>query len=141
MTTRAVLYARVCVDDGENLTGQLEACRRYAHELGWSIVEELAEQGAGGSTANLPELEYMLELAQASAFDVLVVQDAYRLSREVTRLLSLESQLAQQGIKIEYRLPHDSTTTRNILQAACHLRRGRRGKRPLKQEKGAKGSD
>lgn len=118
MTVRAVLYARVCVNDGQNLAEQLEACREYAQELEWSVVEELAEQGAGSGSSSLPQQDHMLQLARAGAFDVLVVRDPSRLSRELTKLLSIEAEVKQHGVEIEYVLPERfSTSPANLLQA------------------------
>lgn len=117
MTVRAVLYARVCVDDGKNLAGQLEACRKHAQELGWDIVEELAEQGAGSGSSSLSRLDHMLELARTGAFDVLVGRDSYRLSRELAKLLAIEAELKRHGVEIEYILPeHLNTPPPNLVQ-------------------------
>jgi DNA invertase Pin-like site-specific DNA recombinase len=133
MTVRAVLYARVCVDDGQSLVGQLAACREQAHELGWNIVEELAEQGAGSRSSSLPQLDHMLELARAGAFDVLVVRDSYRLSRELAKLLAIEAELKRHGVEIEYILPeHLNTPPPNLVQVVMAglpaVRRRRRSK-------------
>lgn len=105
LTVRAVLYARVCVEDGQNLEEQLENCRQQAQARDWSIIEELAEQGAGIGSSVLPQLGHVLDLARDNKFDVLVVHDPFRLSRELSRLLSLEAQLARDGIRIEYGCP------------------------------------
>ena len=63
MTKRAALYAGVCVDDRQNLAEQVETCREHAQEYGWHVVEELAEQGAGSNTSDLPQLNCILEMA------------------------------------------------------------------------------
>jgi site-specific DNA recombinase len=133
MTKRAVLYARVCVDDGQNLAEQLETCRQYARQHDWHVVEELTEQGAGSSSSNLPQLDHMLELARAGAFDVLVVRDPYRLSRELARLLSIEVELQQRGCQIRYG-PSDDFATAGMLQAiATPLPAVHRRQHPEKQ--------
>jgi DNA invertase Pin-like site-specific DNA recombinase len=45
MNKRAVSYARVSSDDrgkdSRNLAGQLEMCREYALQQGWTIIAEL----------------------------------------------------------------------------------------------------
>ena len=118
MTVRAVLYARVCVDDGQNLTEQMETCRKHAQELGLNIVEELAEQGAGSGSPNLSQLDRMLELARAGEFDVLVVRDPYRLSRELAKLLTIEKEVRRQGVQIEYILhSHLGTSVGDMLKS------------------------
>ena len=69
LTKRAVLYARVSGDDrgkeGRNLIGQIEMCREFAQERGWSIVEEISEddRGASGASFELPELSRIIDIA------------------------------------------------------------------------------
>jgi site-specific DNA recombinase len=105
---RAVLYARVSSDDrgkdGRNLDDQIEMCRRYALEHGWQVVRELKEddRGASGAQFDLAELNRMLEMAEAGEFDILVVREMDRLSRDLAKQLYLERLLSQAGIRIEY---------------------------------------
>ncbi len=105
---RAVLYARVSSDDrgndGRNLDGQLDMCRMYAQENGWRVVAELAEddKGASGAAFELPKLKQALEMAQARGFDVLVVRELDRLSRNLAKQLIVEEELGRAGVQIEY---------------------------------------
>jgi site-specific DNA recombinase len=109
-TKRAVLYARVSSDDrgrdGRNLGGQLEMCRTYAQEHGWRVVMELAEddRGASGASFELPQLNRILEMAQQEEFDVLVVREIDRLSRNLAKQLIVEEELRRAGVQIEYAL-------------------------------------
>lgn len=108
MPKRAVTYARVSGDDrhteGRNLQGQLALCRRYAGERGYEIVSELAEddRGASGAAFELPQLDQVRELARAGAFDVLVVRELDRLSRDLLKQLLVEHELKRAGVRIEY---------------------------------------
>jgi len=108
MTKRAVLYARVSGDDrhteGRNLEGQLEACRQYALERGYAIVEELAEdvRGASGIDMGLAQLNRLLDMAQADQFDVLVVREVDRLARDMGKLYVIENRLKLCGVAVEY---------------------------------------
>jgi predicted site-specific integrase-resolvase len=104
MTKRAAIYARVCVDDGHNLAEQVEACRAYAQDHELHIVAEFTDagQGASGAAPTLPQLSRALELAGAGGLDVLVVRDAYRLSRTLPDLLRIEGELHDYGARIEY---------------------------------------
>jgi DNA invertase Pin-like site-specific DNA recombinase len=86
MTARAVLYARVCVDNGQNLAEQLETCRQHTRQHDWHVVEELAERGASGSSLERPQLNRALEMARTGGVGILIVHDPYRLSREWTSL-------------------------------------------------------
>lgn len=108
MSKRAILYARVSGDDrgteGRNLAGQLEMCRAYAQAHSYSIVAELAEddRGASGAAFELPQLNRIRELAQAGAFDVLVVRELDRLSRSLAKQLFVEEELKRVRVAIEY---------------------------------------
>ena len=106
MTGRAVLYARVAVGgEGAGRRGldrQLEACRQHAQGQGWEIMAELAEdeRGVSGLSLDRPQLNCLLAMARAGQFDVLVVRDLYRLSRDLGDLLVLQEELRQHGVQI-----------------------------------------
>jgi site-specific DNA recombinase len=105
---RAVTYARVSGDDrgrdGRNLAGQAEMCREYAQAKGYSIVAELAEddRGASGASFDLPELNNIREMARKSEFDILVVRELDRLSRNLAKQLGVEEELKRCNVEIEY---------------------------------------
>jgi len=105
---RAVVYARVSGDDrqkdGRNLDGQKEMGRDYATEKGYLIVEELAEDasGASGAEIDLPQLIRVREMARKGEFDILIVREIDRLSRNLAKQLIVEQELATAGVRIEY---------------------------------------
>ena len=105
---RAVLYARVSSDDrgreGRNLAGQLEMGQKYAKKHGYTVVAELPEddRGASGAEINLPQLNKVREMARAGKFDVLVVREIDRLSRNLAKQLVVEEELKRAGVQIEY---------------------------------------
>ncbi len=108
MTNRAVLYARVSSDDsyreGRNLQAQLAMGRDYALLKGYLIVEELPEddKGASGASFDLPQLNKIREMASNSEFDVLVVREVDRLSRNLAKQLIVEEELRRCGVRVEY---------------------------------------
>jgi site-specific DNA recombinase len=79
-------------------------CRDYALEHGWRIVAQLAEddRGASGASFELPELNRVLDMARAAEFEVLVVREIDRLSRNLAKQLIVEEELKQHGVQIEY---------------------------------------
>jgi site-specific DNA recombinase len=81
-------------------------CREHALKQGWSIVEELAEddRGVSGASFELPQLNHIRKMAQAGDFDVLVVREIDRLSRNLAKQLIVEEQLKRAGVQIEYAL-------------------------------------
>ncbi len=117
MIKRAALYARVSGNDmaktgGENLTDQLRNCREYAEGRGYTVIGELAEddRGASGASFDLPQLSKALELARTGQYDVLVVRELDRLSRDLAKQLIVEQELGRAGVTIEYVL-YDSSDT------------------------------
>lgn len=105
---RAVTYARVSGDDskndGLNLKSQIDMCRTYALENKYQIIAELAEddRGASGADIDLPQLNRVREMAENGKFDVLVVREIDRLSRNLAKQLIVEEELKRAGVKIEY---------------------------------------
>jgi site-specific DNA recombinase len=110
MEKRAILYARVSGDDrgndGRNLAGQLDMCREYAERQGWHVVEELAEddRGASGASFELPQLDRIRDMANNGEFDILVVREVDRLSRNLAKQLIVEEELKRTGVQIDYAL-------------------------------------
>jgi site-specific DNA recombinase len=108
MVKRAVLYARVSGDDrskdGRNLEGQLEMGREYAQGHRYQVVAELTEddRGASGAEIDLPELNKVRHMAQDDEFDVLLVRELDRLSRNLAKQLIVEQELKRAGVVIEY---------------------------------------
>lgn len=95
MKKRAVTYARVSGNDraktgGENLADQTRLCREHAIKRGYQIVADLAEndRGASGATFDLPQLSEALKMAHAGEYDVLIVRELDRLSRDLAKQLA-----------------------------------------------------
>jgi hypothetical protein len=114
MIERAAIYARVCAEEEHNLAEQLEACRDYAQQRDLQVVAEFTDagHGASGAASAPPQLNHALELARMGGFDVLVVRDAYRLSRSLANLLKIEDELYGHSVQIDYVLhgDHDTST-------------------------------
>ncbi|GIK39532.1 MAG: serine recombinase [Chloroflexota bacterium] len=123
---RAVLYARVSGDDrgkeGRNLQGQLDMGREYAKEKGYTIIAELSEddRGASGAEIDLPQLNRVREMAYAGQFDVLIVRELDRLSRNLAKQLIVEEELKKCGVRVEYVLAEYDDTPEGRLQK--HIR-------------------
>jgi site-specific DNA recombinase len=123
---RAVVYARVSGDDrgkeGRNLQGQIDMGRDYCLEKNYKVVDELAEddKGASGYEIDLPKLNQIREMARNSEFNVLVVRELDRLSRNLAKQLIIEEELRRHGVKIEYVLAEYEDTPEGRLQK--HIR-------------------
>jgi len=119
---RAVLYSRASsADHGKpwsSLAGQLDMCREFATEKGWSVVGEFSEDERGVSGAEwLPEqMERVLNLAEMGAFDVLVCRQMDRLARSLAKQLYIERELERAGVVVAYVLEEFAETPEGVLQ-------------------------
>ncbi len=108
MTKRAVIYARVSYDDrdneGRDLVEQIRMGREHAQKKGYEIIDEMSEddRGASGAEINLPQLNKVREMARAKSFDVLVIRELDRFSRNLAKQLTVEEELKRNGVMTEY---------------------------------------
>jgi DNA invertase Pin-like site-specific DNA recombinase len=106
MSKRAVLYARVAYsepgDDGSRLASQMAADDEYARARGYVIVAAISEDARSSSGLRLdrPGLTRVRAMAHAGEFDVLVVHEIGRLSRDLTQCLRLADELQGAGVEI-----------------------------------------
>jgi predicted site-specific integrase-resolvase len=101
MTKRAVLYARINDHDECKLAEQLQTCREYAQSRGWQVVAELADQGISGVADKAPQLKQAIGMAWAGEFDVLIVREMDRLSRDLAMLLVVREEFRRSGVQVE----------------------------------------
>lgn len=121
MPTRAVTYARVSSDDhskgGLNLAGQLELCRTFALNRGYTVVAELAEdeRGVSGTLLDSPALRQALDMAARGEYEVLVVREIDRFARSLAKQLIVEQEFHKRGIQLEFVLEHYEDTPEGSL--------------------------
>mgnify|MGYP001552472036 CR=1 FL=1 len=60
------------------------------------------DRGASGASFERPELNTALDMARAAGFEVLVVREIDRLSRNLAKQLIVEEELKRNGVQIEY---------------------------------------
>lgn len=98
----AIIYARVSTDeqqDNYSLPSQLQACRDYADQHGYTVVGEYSDAFTG-TTLNRPQLNSVT--FQAGTFDALIVHSVSRLSRDPVDLLVLNDTLQKAGTAIRF---------------------------------------
>jgi DNA invertase Pin-like site-specific DNA recombinase len=79
---KAAVYARVSTQEGrQHLENQLKQLRAYAKRMRWSITATFTDQ-ASGAKDNRPGFEQMMHEAAGKAFDVLLVYDLSRMTRQ-----------------------------------------------------------
>ena len=83
---RVALYARYSSENQReaSITDQFRNCEGYAKREGWTIVARYSDKAISGTQDEHGRDGYatMLKAARAKAFDVLLVDDLSRLSRD-----------------------------------------------------------
>lgn len=104
MTKQAVIYARVStVEQGQgySLPTQLESCRNYAAQRGYSVVAEFTDMHTG-TEIDRPGLIELYQFIEKTRSDVVIVHDLDRLSREIGNQAIIEMEMSRMGLDIEY---------------------------------------
>ena len=102
---RCVCYARYSTDKQNpvSVSDQVRMCRKYAERQEWEIPDEAiySDAAVSGTSADRPALKRLLAAVQSSPrpFDVLLVDDTSRLSRNQADVLRIHEQLAFAGIR------------------------------------------
>lgn len=97
---KAVVYARFSSDGqrDSSIEDQERNCRRRADAESWDVIEVYADRAISGSTADRPAYQAML--SAAGQFDILLVDDLSRLSRDTIEQERAIRRLEFQGVRI-----------------------------------------
>jgi DNA invertase Pin-like site-specific DNA recombinase len=101
---RATLYARYSSEGQReaSVVDQFRNCETRAEKEGWQIVERYADKGISGTKDETGREGYaaMLKAARAKSFDVLLVDDLSRLSRDEAELILTRRKLLFWGLRL-----------------------------------------
>lgn len=106
--TRCASYARYSTDRQNPLStsDQLHKSKQYAAEHGWQSLEGhvYTDEEISGATLDRPGLRALLSAAESRPrpFDLLLIEDASRLSRKQADVLNLCERLSFAGVKIHF---------------------------------------
>lgn len=103
--SRAVIYVRVSsreqAEGGYSIEAQLEACRRFAIEKGWTIEDEFTELGESARTANRTAFKAMIALLEEHGdISYLVVDKIDRLARNLADYAAIKARCKKLGIRL-----------------------------------------
>lgn len=89
-------YARYSTDmqSETSIDGQFRNCDQRAEREGWEVVARYSDEAMSGTISKRPQYQIMLSDAKARKFDILLIDDLSRLSRD-----SVESKLALRRLK------------------------------------------
>lgn len=105
MTKKAAIYARVSADDqadkGYSLPSQLDSCRQFINQLGYSIVAEFQEDNSGAvPVAERLQGKRLAEMVKSRQVDAVIVQHVDRLSRDIVDLLATVRNWLRAGVEV-----------------------------------------
>src|SRR5215831_11573779 len=102
--TRAALYARYSSEHQKesSIEDQCRNCEQRAAREGWTIVARYHDKGISGTKDEGGRDGYraMLEAAKARHFDVLLVDDLSRLTRDEAELIKARKRLVFHGVRL-----------------------------------------
>ena len=99
---KAALYARYSTDKQReaSIDDQYRNCEQYAEREGWTITERYKDEAVSGAKNDRPGYQQMLSDAKAKRFDVLLVDDLSRLSRDDVEMKQVIRRFKFWGIRI-----------------------------------------
>jgi site-specific DNA recombinase len=106
MTLRCACYTRFSTDKQTPISteDQIRKCREFADAKGWTLLEDhlYADEAVSGAGADRDGLKHLLAAAksQPRPFDVILVDDTSRLSRNVGDASRIREQLGFVGVRI-----------------------------------------
>ena len=117
---RCCVYSRISYydRDSDSLKSQVEQCREYAAQNGYTIVAELQEddRGASGADFDLPALNRALELARNNKIDILVTREMDRFARGLAKQILTEREFNNAGVSVEYVIGAYDNSPEGVLQ-------------------------
>jgi site-specific DNA recombinase len=104
MSETAILYARVStpgqVEKGYSLDQQIECLRQYAAEHELEVLEEIRDAGYSGATLDRPGMDRIFAVVAGGGVDVVLAQDADRITREPWHFGYLKAEFERYGTKL-----------------------------------------
>ena len=101
--SRCAIYVR-CASPSQAtphpLADQWDACEAYAAEQGWETVAVYKDNATSGNKWSRPSFNSMMSEAARGAFDVVLVRDLDRLSRNASHLHRLLAELKALGVAV-----------------------------------------
>lgn len=99
---KAVIYARYSGDKQRetSIDDQVRNCSRFIDRDGFSLQRIFADRAISGSIRNRPEYQAMLKAANEREFEVLLIDDLSRLSRDDYEMKGVLRKLSWNGIRV-----------------------------------------
>jgi site-specific DNA recombinase len=135
---RAVIYCRTSGDDRErdSMDNQEKECLRYAESKCYEVVEILREdvRGVSGADFGAPELQKAIELAEKRVYDILLVRDVKRFSRDLIKAKIAELQLERCNVNVEFVWQQFSNDTEGEFLKQLHYLLAQKERRDIAEQ-------
>ena len=104
VVTRAAIYARYSSHNQRDVSIdiQLDNCRAYCAERGWTVVGEYCDHAVSGRTADREQFRRMMDDAGRGLFDVVVIWKVTRIMRNRDEMALVRLSLKNAGVDIAY---------------------------------------
>ena len=99
---RVALYGRYSTEmqRESSIEDQFRNCEKFLNGNGWKISNRFKDEAMSGSTDDRPGYQNLLKAAESKSFDVLMVDDLSRLSRDEIELKQTVRRFHFWGIRI-----------------------------------------
>ena len=87
-------------NDPSQLSIQNTACRTFAEENGFTIMDSIVEYGVSGRTTERESIRLLLNMLAAKHIDALIMASFDRISRNTLETFSLLDLVAEHGVEI-----------------------------------------
>jgi site-specific DNA recombinase len=106
MKLRCGVYARYSSDRQSpcSITDQVRKCREHAKSKGWEVLTDhiYSDEAISGATLERSGLKRLLEAATEQCFDIVLIDDTSRLSRQLVDSINLTERLKFAGVRIVF---------------------------------------
>ena len=98
----AVIYARFSShsQNEQSIEGQLKTCYEFAKRQGYNVITEYIDRALSGTTDNRPEFKRMIEDSSRRQFEVVLVYQLDRFSRNRYDSAINKAQLKKNGVRV-----------------------------------------
>jgi site-specific DNA recombinase len=112
---RAVIYTRVSTDEQRQAShdDQARNCERVIAREGWNLLRRYTDHGFSGASRVRPEYQRLLAAAEAKEFDVLLIDDLSRFSRDLIEAEKTARRFGLYGIRVLAPSDGYDSTSRN----------------------------
>jgi site-specific DNA recombinase len=115
----AVIYLRVSTQkqarDGTSLESQLEACRQFAREHGYHVIQEIQDGGRSGFYLERDGMDQVRDLVRDGKVQAVICYKIDRMNRELGDLLALDKEFARYGAQLHFVADQVERTDEGIL--------------------------